>query len=67
MLTFPITELDVEALIDSQLSWEEEKIVRREMEKNPALLAYYAQILHQKKLIVAWWLSEMRKPVAVAN
>lgn len=56
ILFFPVTEFEVEALVDSQLSWEEEKYVRQEMARNPLLRAHYEQVLWQKKLIVAWWL-----------
>lgn len=50
-----ITELDVEALIDSQLDWEKEKRVLRELERNPGLRAYHEEMVKQKKLLVAWW------------
>ncbi|MFH1158455.1 MAG: hypothetical protein V1721_06190 [Pseudomonadota bacterium] len=58
MLLLPITELDVQALVDSQLTWEEEKQVWRGIHGSPALEAYYRQIITQKKLIVAWWMDE---------
>jgi anti-sigma factor RsiW len=61
MLKFPITELDVQALVDSQLTWEEEKQVRREMGKNFALKKHYDQIVKQKKLLVNWWKNETKK------
>jgi hypothetical protein len=57
MLPFPITELDVQALIDSQLTWEEEKQVWREIENNEDLMDYYKRMLIQKKLLVVWWQS----------
>lgn len=50
-----ITEYDVEALVDSQLTWEDEKQVRRELESNLVLRQYYEQLLAQKKLVIAWW------------
>jgi len=53
MAPFPITELDVQALVDSHLGWEEEKRVWRAIQANPALETYYRQILAQKKLLVA--------------
>jgi hypothetical protein len=55
MLTFPITELDVQALIDSQLGWEEEKQVLQELAHNSELNSYYKDMLKQKKLLVEWW------------
>jgi hypothetical protein len=53
--TINITEFDVEALIDSQLDWEREKQVWRELAHNRALCAYYQEMLAQKKRLLAWW------------
>lgn len=61
MLRLPITEFDVQALVDSHLSWEDEKEVWRGVYSNPALEAYYKQIVNQRKLLVYWWQSEMKK------
>ena len=61
MLPLPITEFDVQALVDSQLTWEEEKQVWHEMRGDAALKAYYRQIVAQKKLIIAWWRNEALK------
>lgn len=61
MLPLPITEFDVQALVDSHLSWEEEKQVLSCMRGDPALEAYYKQIVVQKKLIISWWQSEFVK------
>ena len=58
MLPLPITELDVQALVDSDLSWEEEKQVWRGIESDPALKAYYKRIISQKKLLISWWRSD---------
>ncbi len=54
----PITELDVQALVDSQLAWEEEKRVWQGICGNPALQAYYTQIVAQKKVLLFWWQNE---------
>jgi hypothetical protein len=59
MLPLPITEFDVQALVDSHLSWEEEKQVWHSLRSSPALKAYYERIVSQKKLLIAWWLSGM--------
>jgi len=59
MLPLPITELDVQALVDSHLNWEEEKQVWQGIGCSPALKAYYERIVSQKKLLIAWWLSGM--------
>jgi hypothetical protein len=50
-----ITELDVEALIDSELSWEREKQVRLELARNPRLYEYYQGLVRQKRLLISWW------------
>ena len=57
MLPLPITEFDVQALVDSHLSWEEEKQVLRGIRSDPALKAYYNRIVSQKKLLISWWQS----------
>jgi hypothetical protein len=61
MTTVPITEFEVQALIDSQLNWEEEKRVRKELETNVHLREYYEMLLEQKKLLVLWWEAEQKK------
>ena len=55
MLPLPITKFDVEALIDAQLTREEEKQVWRALVGDPALNTHYRQIAAQKQLIIAWW------------
>jgi anti-sigma factor RsiW len=52
------TDLDIQALVDSQLDWEEEKRVWSYITQDPALYARYQELLTQKKLLVAWWNSE---------
>ena len=52
------TDLDVQALVDSQLDWEQEKWVRHWLSKDPALNARYEELLEQKKLLIAWWKSD---------
>jgi hypothetical protein len=61
MTSIPVTEFEVQALIDSQLDWEEEKRVRKELENNPFLRDYYRRMLEQKKLLVLWWESDKKK------
>lgn len=55
MISNPINELDVHALVDSQLTWEEEKRVRKEIENNPFLRKEYTKLMEQKKLLSMWW------------
>ena len=61
MLSLLITEFDVQALVDSHLTWEEEKRVWQGICSNPALKDYYVQIIAQKKLLAAWWQSQPPK------
>ena len=60
MLSLSITEFDVQALVDSHLPWEEEKRVLRGIRSDPALQAYYKQIVAQKKLLIFW--SQNKEP-----
>lgn len=55
MISNPINELDVHALVDSQLTWEEETRVRKEIENNPFLRKEYTKLMEQKKLLSMWW------------
>jgi hypothetical protein len=57
-LTHSPTDLDVQALVDSQLDWEEQKQVWSWIDKDPALYARYQELMTQKKLLLAWWKSE---------
>jgi len=59
MLSPPITEFDVQALVDSYLSREEERQVWRSIRSDPDLEAYYRRIVSQKKLLIAWWQSDL--------
>ncbi len=58
MQVSPITELDVQALVDSQLNWEEQKRVSQGIRRSLALTAYYTRIVAQKKLLLLWWQNE---------
>lgn len=57
-LTHTPTDLDVQALVDHQLDWEEEKRVWSRVKEDPALLARYNELIAQKKLLQIWWKSE---------
>jgi hypothetical protein len=52
------TDLDIQALVDSQLEWEEEKHVRLWLSRDEVLHARYEELMAQKKLLLAWWESE---------
>jgi hypothetical protein len=53
-----ITDLDVQALVDSHLSVEEESRVWNAIIRSPALETYYKKIVIQKKLLKIWWENE---------
>ena len=50
-----ITDLDIQALIDNELSWEEEKKVREAIKYNSTFLKRYQTLLKQKKTLLTWW------------
>lgn len=52
------TDLDLQALVDLQLDWEEEKRVLQRISSDSALYARYHELLRQKKLLLQWWKSE---------
>ena len=51
-------DFDIQALVDSQLSWEDEKRVWKAIESNPDLKRRYDELVRQKKLLLQWWSSE---------
>jgi hypothetical protein len=58
-----LNDFDVQSLVDSQLGWEDEKRVWKEIESSPALRRRYDELVAQKKLLLQWWASEdMIKP-----
>ena len=61
MPEFPVTEYDVQALVDRQLRGVVEKKVRDAIAASPALRAYHLQLLIQKQLLAEWWAGEIRK------
>lgn len=56
-----ITDLDVQALVDAQLSVAEERLVWNAIIRSPALETYYKKMVTQKKLLKIWWENEGRK------
>ncbi len=54
----PIDDLDIQALVDSQLSWEEEKEVWKAIEKNPQFTKRYQELTNLKKALLLWWAEE---------
>ena len=56
-----ITERDIDALIDNELSADRESVVLREIEQSPRLKHYYKEMLIQKALLQDWWAQLGRK------
>ncbi|MGE4312931.1 MAG: hypothetical protein AB7E85_01505 [Pseudobdellovibrionaceae bacterium] len=50
-----ITERDIDALIDNELSEERASTVLSEIEHMPHLKSYYKEMLVQKALLQDWW------------
>ena len=50
-----ITDWDIQALIDNQLDWEREKIVRKIIFENPSFTKRYNELMMQKKSIQNWY------------
>jgi hypothetical protein len=56
--TQQINDFDIQALVDSQMGWEDEKRIWKEIEGNPALKRRYDELVAQKKLLLQWWAGE---------
>lgn len=50
-----INHSDIDALIDGELSYEEEQRVLNAVDANPSMKRYYKTMLHQKSLLQDWW------------
>jgi anti-sigma factor RsiW len=55
MSTRVITDLDIQALADNELSRADAERVRNYIEKNPEAHERYEEILRQKELLKRWW------------
>jgi hypothetical protein len=53
-----IDDFEIQALVDHQLGWEEEKRVWSEIESNPQLRRRYNELVDMKKLLLQWWVGE---------
>lgn len=51
----PITDYDIQALIDHELSYEDEKEIRGHIESNREAQKRYEGLLQQKRLLQNWW------------
>jgi len=50
-----VTDMDIQALVDNQLNWEEEKRVRRHLFQSPDAQKRYDQLRQQKQIMLMWW------------
>lgn len=50
-----ITDYDIQALVDNELDWEEEKRVREAIKYNSQFMKRYNTLKNQKTLIQNWW------------
>jgi anti-sigma factor RsiW len=50
----PVTDYDIQALIDNELDHESEKRVRLYLEQNETAKRYYEDLVRQKKLLQMW-------------
>tara|TARA_B100001179_G_C18460946_1_gene347148 strand:+ start:395 stop:619 length:225 start_codon:yes stop_codon:yes gene_type:complete len=53
-----VTQRDIEALVDNELSSEDRTRVMKGMERSPALKSQYDALVAQKEALKSWW-SEM--------
>ena len=53
-----ITDLDIEALVDHELSTEERQRMYTVLRHDPDLLRKYDRLMTQKKLLQMWWNNE---------
>ena len=50
-----ITDYDIQALVDNELSWEEEKRIRAHVVSNPDAHRRYKELCRQRNLLKDWW------------
>ncbi|MGB4108032.1 MAG: hypothetical protein WBK55_09610 [Alphaproteobacteria bacterium] len=50
-----ITDFDIQALVDNELSWEKQKAVRARIHADPDLRRRYNELCRQKQLLQEWW------------
>jgi len=50
-----ITDMDIQALVDNQLDWEDEKRVRRHLFQSPDAQRRYEELRQQKQVLQLWW------------
>lgn len=52
-----ITDYDIQALIDNELDWESEKLVRQHIAADHHAAKRYRVLKEQKNLLKSWWRS----------
>lgn len=50
-----ITDFDIQALVDNELNWEQEKLVRSFIDADPKAKAKFELLRSQKMLLQNWW------------
>lgn len=50
-----ITDFDIQALVDNELSWEDEKRVRAYLQSNPDANRRYMELCDQQSMLRQWW------------
>jgi hypothetical protein len=55
MKDFTITDMDIQALIDEELSPQRKQVVMEAIYRSPELSHRYTLYMHQKKLLKCWW------------
>lgn len=53
-----VTDFDIQALVDNELNWEQEKRVRSCIEADPKAKARFELLRQQKNLLQEWWKSK---------
>lgn len=61
MLQLPmiITDFDIQALVDNELSWQEEKRIMEHILKSSILKKRFEKLQRQKKLLQRWYVSNI--------
>jgi hypothetical protein len=61
MITAPslITDMDIQAYFDKELSKKDEERITKELEQSPSLRQRFKELQHQHELLKKWWLMNM--------
>ncbi len=50
-----INDFDIQALVDNELSWEDEKRIMSAIQKDPKAVSRLQELQSQKSLLQNWW------------